>query len=119
MLRTPTSRRRSSAKRVSLVAGRVSVIPNEPVESPPFNPTQASSRVPKLSRFGSTSSFLSVQSAAPPSEKSESFLGGRSIDEFEMEDELGRGAYGLVKKAREIQSDGSLGVRFLSIAIIA
>lgn len=107
-----SSRRRYSAKRVSLVAGRVSVIPNDPVATPPTEPARPSSS-PRLSRFGSASSFLSVQSAAAPSEKpSDSFLGGRSIDEFVIEEEIGRGAYGLVKKAREIQSDGTLGVRF-------
>jgi serine/threonine protein kinase len=36
-------------------------------------------------------------------------LGERKISEFVIEKEIGRGAYGLVKRAREIQEDGSLG----------
>jgi hypothetical protein len=38
-------------------------------------------------------------------------LSERSISEFVIEKEIGRGAYGLVKRAREMQLDGSLGVR--------
>lgn len=96
----PRPRRRSSQKRVSLVAGRVSIAPMEP-PSPP----------PALYRSSSTSSFLSVASSTqPPSPVSESFLGGKSISDYTIDGEIGRGAYGLVKRAREIQPDG-LGVR--------
>ena len=67
---------------------------------------------PKLQRVGSQSSFLSAMStrAPTPSAEKESFLGGRSISEFVIEGELGRGAYGLVKRAREMHLDGTEGV---------
>ena len=103
---SPHSRRRSSQKRVSLIAGRVSIAPIEPPSPPPM-------LAPSLQRAGSGSSLLSMASSTSPptpSEK-ESFLGGRSISEFAIDGEIGRGAYGLVKRGREIQADGSLGVR--------
>jgi hypothetical protein len=55
---------------------------------------------------------LSAASTRPPSPTSEgqSFLGGRNISDYEIEGEIGRGAYGLVKRAREVLEDGSLGV---------
>ncbi len=104
---TPRSRRRSSQQRVSLIAGRVSIIPAEPPSPPPIGPQ-------KLVRSGSAASFLSVASSAgPPTpgvDKAPT-VGERSISEFVIEREIGRGAYGLVKRAREMQDDGSLGVR--------
>ena len=109
--RSPTScrpRRRSSQQRVSLVAGRVLIVPVEPPASPDMIP-------PSLSRAGSTRSLISSATDAqpPPLHNSQSFLGERNISEFVIEKEIGRGAYGLVKLAREIQSDSSLGVRNL------
>jgi len=98
-------RRRSSQQRVSLIAGRVSIATVEP--SSPVMP-------PSLLRAGSNSSLLSLASStrapspAPP-EQAQPFLGGRDISEFVVEGEIGRGAYGLVKRAREIGADGSLG----------
>jgi len=62
-------------------------------------------------RFGSTSSLTSIISTGPPSPspEKETFIGGRSISEFVIEGELGRGAYGLVKRAREMLDDGKMG----------
>lgn len=102
---TPRPRRRSSQHRVSLIAGRVSIAAIEIPTAPLLLP-------PSLQRTGSSSSFLSVAStrAPSPSQEKESFLGGRSITEFLIEGEIGRGAYGLVKRGREIQADGSVGV---------
>ena len=113
--RTPTSprlggparpRRRSSQQRVSLIAGRVSIVPSAPPSPPPEVPQ-------KLVRANSAASFLSVAtSTGPPTPSSEvDALNERSISEFVIEREIGRGAYGLVKRAREMQDDGSLGVR--------
>jgi hypothetical protein len=101
----PRPRRRSSQQRVSLIAGRVSIAPLESPSVDNFTPH-------KLLRTGSTSSFLSAAEsiAPPPSAKGEKFLGGRNITEFVIEGEIGRGAYGLVKRGREIMDDGSLGV---------
>lgn len=98
------SRRRSSQHRVSLIAGRVSIAPVEPPSPPPILPQS-------LKRTPSSGSVLSAASTRPPSPsfENESFLGGRSISEFEIEGEIGRGAYGLVKRAREILDDGSFG----------
>lgn len=98
------SRRRSSQQRVSLIAGRVSIAPLEPPSPPPMLPQS-------LKRTPSSGSVLSATStrAPSPSNDNQSFLGGRSISEFEIEGEIGRGAYGLVKRAREILEDGSLG----------
>ncbi|KAG7450450.1 kinase-like protein [Guyanagaster necrorhizus] len=102
----PQPRRRSSQQRVSLIAGRVSIAPIEPPSPPPILPKS-------LNRADSTSSLLSVASStrapSPARSSEESFLGERTISEFHIEGEIGRGAYGLVKRAREILDDGSLG----------
>lgn len=111
--RTPTSprlngaprpRRRSSQQRVSLIAGRVSILPAEPPSPPPTAPQT-------LVRANSAASFLSVAaSTGPPTPNPEvETLNERSISEFVIEREIGRGAYGLVKRAREMNSDGTLG----------
>jgi protein-serine/threonine kinase len=103
---SPRPRRRSSQQRVSLIAGQVSIAPMEHPELPPV-------LSPSLHRTGSPNSVLSMAtSAGPPSPSAEreSFLGGRSISEFTIEAEIGRGAYGLVKRAREIFDNGTLGV---------
>ncbi|KAK0208291.1 kinase-like domain-containing protein [Desarmillaria ectypa] len=102
----PRPRRRSSQQRVSLIAGRVSIAPIEPPSPPPILPKS-------LNRADSTSSLLSVASStrapSPVRSSEESFLGERTISEFHIEGEIGRGAYGLVKRAREILDHGSLG----------
>ncbi|KAK7058922.1 serine/threonine protein kinase [Paramarasmius palmivorus] len=99
---TPRPRRRSSQQRVSLIAGRVSIAPSES-SSPTIMP-------PSLQRAGSASSFLSVAaSTRAPSPTKESFLGTRTIDDFHIDGDIGRGAYGLVKRGREKLKDGSLG----------
>ena len=84
---------------------------------PPPDPDVSS---PKLLRYGSQSSFLSAASAAPPSPSvdRESFLGGRSISEFVIEGELGRGAYGLVKRAREMKENVEMGVSCANCIIV-
>ncbi|KAI0094656.1 kinase-like domain-containing protein [Irpex rosettiformis] len=101
----PRSRRRSSHQRVSLIAGRVSIVPSRPSSPPPTTPQ-------KLVRANSAASFLSVASSTgPPTpgiDKTPS-VGERSISEFVIEGEIGRGAYGLVKRAREMNLDGSSG----------
>jgi len=94
--RSPTSprpRRRSSQQRVSLVAGRVLIAPMEPPASSVMIPIP-----PSIHRIGNA-----------PLHSGQSFLGERNISEFSIEKEIGRGAYGLVKLAREIQTHGSLG----------
>ncbi|KAF9270264.1 kinase-like protein [Marasmius fiardii PR-910] len=99
---TPRPRRRSSQQRVSLIAGRVSIAP---LDSPTIVP-------PNLVRVGSTSSLLSTAAstrAPSPSNDEQSFLGSKRISDFHIEGEIGRGAYGLVKRGREIKPDGSLG----------
>ncbi|CAL1695929.1 unnamed protein product [Somion occarium] len=102
----PRTRRRSSQQRVSTIAGRVSIIPVEP-PSPPPTPPQ------KLVRTNSTASFLSAASSVEPptpgADRTSWHSGERSISEFVIEREIGRGAYGLVKRAREMNEDGSLG----------
>lgn len=90
---------------MSLIAGRVSIAPIEP-------PSPTAILPGSLHRTNSASSFLSVAtSTRPPSpaadREKESFLGGRSISDFVIEGEIGRGAYGLVKRAREVRADGS------------
>ncbi|KAL0072019.1 serine/threonine protein kinase [Marasmius tenuissimus] len=98
---TPRPRRRSSQQRVSLIAGRVSIAP---AESPTIVP-------PNFQRAGSASSLLSAAAStrAPSPTNQESFLGSKRISDFHIEGEIGRGAYGLVKRGREMQPDGSLG----------
>jgi hypothetical protein len=110
---SPRYRRRSSQKRFSLVSGRLSYTP------PPSPPPDSSmpSRAPKLLRLASTSSFMSVNSAitGPPTPGKVHYAGDRSISEFVIQGDVGQGAYGLVKRGREVMSDGSYGVsrRFL------
>lgn len=106
--RSPTMsrpRRRSSQQRVSLIAGRVMIAPIEPPSPPPTMPTI-------LHRSGSTGSTLSsVASTCPPTPAREasSLPDVKTISDFFIEGEIGRGAYGLVKRAREYKTDGSLG----------
>ncbi|KAH8835775.1 kinase-like domain-containing protein [Flagelloscypha sp. PMI_526] len=100
---TPRPRRRSSQQRVSLIAGRVSIAPIEPT----------SPIIPPLTRADSQRSYLSsAASVRPPSPRNsdEAFSpAGRDISAFEIECDIGRGAYGLVKRAREKLPDGKLG----------
>jgi protein-serine/threonine kinase len=109
-IRSPTSprlRRRSSQQRVSLIAGRLSIAPIEPPSPPPVAPQ-------KLIRSGSTASLLSLDLSTRPPTPSSSIVtqvsSERRISEFVIQGEIGRGAYGLVKKAREMKADGKLGV---------
>jgi protein-serine/threonine kinase len=101
---TPRPRRRSSQQRISLVAGRVMIAPIQQPDEPSIIPKN-------LSRADSSSSLLSLATSTRPPSRNESFLGDRSISDFQIDGELGRGAYGLVKRAREIKPDGSFGVR--------
>ena len=104
---SPRSRRRSSQQRVSLIAGRLSIAPIEPPSPPPVAPQ-------KLIRSGSTASLLSLDTSTRPPTPTSSIItqtsSDRSISEFVIQGEIGRGAYGLVKKAREMKADGRLGV---------
>jgi protein-serine/threonine kinase len=109
-VRSPTSprpRRRSSQQRVSLIAGRLSIAPIEPPSPPPVAPQ-------KLIRSGSTASLLSLDTSTRPPTPPASIItqtsSERSISEFVIQGEIGRGAYGLVKKAREMKANGRLGV---------
>lgn len=101
----PRPRRRSSQQRVSLIAGRLNIVSIDP-------PEEQTHLTPTLKRFGSQSSFLSSVSSteATPAVERESFLGEKSISEYVIEGEIGRGAYGLVKRAREMNLDGTMGV---------
>jgi len=98
------ARRRSSQRRVSLIAGRVSIIQIE-LPSPPPAET-------RVVRTNSATSPLSVTSVGVPSPtgKPNAFLTKRSISEFVIEREIGRGAYGFVERAREMLPDGTYGV---------
>lgn len=123
-------RRRSSQKRISLVAGRISYTPPP---SPPLVDADADAddqygdhddhqRSPRLLRLNSTSSFMSLAStvatapptpaAGPGTAQAGDYLGERSISEFVIQGDVGRGAYGLVKRGREVMSNGSYGVSF-------
>ncbi|KIP11994.1 hypothetical protein PHLGIDRAFT_27609 [Phlebiopsis gigantea 11061_1 CR5-6] len=81
------------------------IVPSQPPSPPPTAPQ-------KLVRANSAASFLSVASSTgpptPSADKTPS-VGERSISEFVIEGEIGRGAYGLVKRAREMKLDGTLG----------
>lgn len=105
---SPRYRRRSSQKRFSLISGRLTYTPPP---SPPPESTMAS-KVPKLLRLASTSSFMSVNStiANPPTPGKVHYAGERSIAEFVIQGDVGQGAYGLVKRGREVMPDGSYGV---------
>jgi hypothetical protein len=106
---SPRNRRRSSQKRFSLVSGRLSYTPPP---SPPPDSTIPRMAPPKLLRLASASSFMSVTSAVavPPTPGKVHYIGDRSIGEYVIQGDVGRGAYGLVKRGREVMSDGSYGV---------
>lgn len=108
----PRPRRRSSQQRVSLIAGRVSIAPSEP----PSPQLAAKS----LNRMSSQSSLLSVASStrAPSPARSESFLGEKTIADFKLDGDIGRGAYGVVSRARPVNDDGSLGVSLYLFAAV-
>jgi hypothetical protein len=105
---SPRPRRRSSQQRVSLMAGQVSIGRIEPPSPPPgLSGT--------LRRNPSNRSFLSqAESTRPPTPSVEqtTFLGEKNLSEYLIDGEIGRGAYGLVKRAREFNDDGTLGVSF-------
>lgn len=110
---SPRPRRRSSRQRVSLIAGRVSIAPMESPSPPILRHSSC--------RSDSSGSFLNVaiNTRVPsPAHEKESFIGGRRISDFLIEGEIGRGAYGLVKRSREIYPDGSLGVSLFSPFLI-
>jgi protein-serine/threonine kinase len=74
---TPSrSRRRSSQQRVSLIAGRLALLPNEPPAKP--------DAPQRLVRSGSTRSFLSVAASVGPPTPSgeEDFSLGKSLSEY-------------------------------------
>lgn len=112
---SPRYRRRSSQRQFSLVAGRLHYTP------PPSPPPDSASEIPikhglsapgpKLLRLASTSSFMSVNSVVvgPPTPGKVHYAGDRSISEFVLQGDVGRGAYGLVKRGREVMADGSYG----------
>ncbi|KJA29193.1 hypothetical protein HYPSUDRAFT_32568 [Hypholoma sublateritium FD-334 SS-4] len=100
----PRPRRRSSQQRVSLIAGRVSIAPIDPPSPPPM----LSENLRRTPSSGSILSNVSTRAPSPATEQ-QGFLGGRNISEYLIEGEIGRGAYGLVKRAREFLPDGSLG----------
>lgn len=66
---------------------------------------------PKLLRLASTSSFMSINSVlvGPPTPGRVQYAGDRSISEFVLQGDVGKGAYGLVKRGREVMADGSYG----------
>lgn len=94
------SRRRDLQNRISLIAGRI-----VPVVVPPLTRPHDAVR----SRWPSSTCL------APPTKDKEAQeehdeKPGRSIDDFIIFGEAGRGAYGLVKRVKEVLSNGSLGV---------
>ncbi|KAH7100190.1 kinase-like domain-containing protein [Auriculariales sp. MPI-PUGE-AT-0066] len=95
---SPRARRRDSQKRVSLVAGRLSMISIHPPPSPPLS----------LSRIDSNLSIISTAPPTPAATLSNSQT-GRNIDQFVIDGEAGRGAYGVVKRARERLPEGKFG----------
>ncbi|KAI6047607.1 kinase-like protein [Pisolithus marmoratus] len=98
----PRPRRRSSQQRVSLIAGRVSIAPIEPHDPLPMPQI--------LHRTGSSTNLLSsVASTRAPSPVHDIVPSTKTISDFFIVGDLGRGAYGLVKRAREYNSDGTLG----------
>ncbi|CAE6423862.1 hypothetical protein BN14_01361 [Rhizoctonia solani AG-1 IB] len=118
-----TRSRSNQSRRVSVVSGRQ--IPVARMPSPPPDPSPAPPPLtPRLSRLASTTSFISIASTAataPPSPGSDGhnhYIGGRSIDNFMILGEAGRGAYGMVKRAREFKVDGSLGPNVIIKQII-
>ncbi|CAE6424883.1 unnamed protein product [Rhizoctonia solani] len=118
-----TRSRSNQSRRVSVVSGRQ--IPVARMPSPPLDPSPAPPPLtPRLARLNSTTSFISIASTAataPPSPGSDGhnhYLGGRSIDNFMILGEAGRGAYGMVKRAREFKVDGSLGPNVIIKQII-
>lgn len=109
---SPRPRCRSSQQRVSLFAGRVSIAPVEISSTPPM-------LLPSLKPTNSSESLInvlaSIRASSPVKERS--FLSEKSISEYVIQSEIGRGAYGIVKRGREIYGDGSLGVSLLPLPL--
>lgn len=110
---SPRPRCRSSQQRVSLFAGRVSIVPVEISSTPPM-------LLPSLKHTNSSESLINVLASTRASSpaKERSFLGEKSISEYVIQSEIGRGAYGIVKRGREIYGDGSLGVSLLPLPLL-
>lgn len=74
----------------------------EPPSPPPVAPQ-------KLIRLGSTTSLLSLDLSTRPPAPSSSIVARASselrVSEFVIQAEVGCGAYGLAKKAREVKED--------------
>ncbi|KAJ7254063.1 kinase-like domain-containing protein [Mycena haematopus] len=68
----------------------------------PARPRRRSSQQ-RVSLIAGRVSIATIEPSSPP------FLGGRDISEFDIDGEIGRGAYGLVKRAREILPDHTRG----------
>jgi hypothetical protein len=58
----------------------------------------------------SLASTVATAPSTPAARPLADYLGERSISEFVIQGDVGRGAYGLVKRGREVMSDGSYGV---------
>ncbi|KAF9822224.1 hypothetical protein IEO21_00218 [Rhodonia placenta] len=91
----------------SVSPGYGSFIPGPLTRSPPLS-RPASPYI--AARTTSPRPLSPSSSTDPPTPNPEvETLNERSISEFVIEREIGRGAYGLVKRAREMNSDGTLG----------
>ncbi|OBZ79338.1 Serine/threonine-protein kinase ppk6 [Grifola frondosa] len=110
LTRSPTSSRPASPRPLSRPA---SPRPGSPFPQFPLEPPSPPPVVPqKLVRTNSAASYLSAASSTgPPTPNADQpqTIGERNISEFVIEKEIGRGAYGLVKRAREMMDDGTLG----------
>ncbi|WVF69363.1 hypothetical protein IAT40_004139 [Kwoniella sp. CBS 6097] len=127
---SPRSPRRRDTNRVSLVAGRVVqpfAIPPSTALPPPSRPTldrnislqsfspfrspalsasrsPSSAQIPQISRLDSTIS-IAPSTGAPsecstPTDETAGGIGGRGIDDYVILKEAGKGAYGLVMRAK-------------------
>ncbi|KZO91212.1 hypothetical protein CALVIDRAFT_365929 [Calocera viscosa TUFC12733] len=113
---TPLSRRNSDAEWLSSADPRTPLEKQEITYPPSYTPFPYSSKTPALARNASVSSTFSARSTTAPSVASEydddDYEDDTALAGFGVEADAGRGAYGLVKRARRVDANGlPFGVR--------
>lgn len=93
---------------------------SSPVSTPQSQDDPVREGATSLSRSSSKRSTSHRHRKSRSKDKESTVIsGGRSVNDFVITGEAGRGAYGLVKRVKENLSDGSLGVRLLFVGRIA
>ncbi|KZT61375.1 kinase-like protein [Calocera cornea HHB12733] len=108
---TPLSRRNSDAEWMANTSDPRTPLEKQEITYPPsYTPFPYSSKTPALARNASVSSTFSARSTTAPSVASEydddDYEDDTALAGFGVEADAGRGAYGLVKRARRVDANG-------------